>query len=122
MADLPEHPFDSVAQEIANWINTESSWYANALTEGYRAPFSAKVSESDKLAYYRRQMYQQNPDGTPDYTKPNPEGRAALYKRVGAQQYADIALAVSPGKGIEHIQKLSLDIPGQEENTDGSDY
>jgi hypothetical protein len=124
MAKLPQHPFDSIADELSRWIHDEASWYSTALTEGYQTPFSADVSPVDKLAYYRRAMFKQNPDGTIDYNTPNTEGRDALYKRVTPEQYADIALAVSPGKGIEHIQRLSVQVPEEEmsnaESTSGN--
>lgn len=111
MPNLPEHPFDSVAAEIARWVNDEASWYSTALTQGYQTPFSANVTESDKLAYYRRQMYKTGPDGEIDYNTPNTEGRNALFKRVTADQYVEIARAVAPGRGPEHIQRLSLEMP-----------
>lgn len=118
MPNLPEHPFDSVAREISDWVNNEAKWYADALVEGYRAPFSAKVSESDKLAYYRRLMYQQNPDGSVDFTKPNTQGRDALLKRVGTQNYVTIARAVGPKRGEQYIQDVSMEMP---EEADGGD-
>lgn len=122
MPNLPQHPFDSVADELARWINDEAKWYAQALIAGYRSPFSASVSETDKLAYYRRQMFMTNEDGSVDYDRPNNEGRNALYKRLGVQQYAEVAKAVAPGRGTEYIEKLSLEIPEGEDDGGSIQY
>lgn len=115
MAKPAQHPFDSIASEMTGWLNNESKWYADALVGGYQAPFAAQANESQKLDYYRRQMYTQNPDGTIDYTKPNATGRDQLMQRVGVDQYSQIAQAVGPGKTPEDITKLEAgSTPSQE--------
>lgn len=111
MPNLPQHPYDSVAEELARWINDEPSYYAQALTAGYRAPFSAKVSESDKLNYYKRMFYQTGQDGEVDYQKPNTEGRNQLLKRIGYDQYIQVAKAIAPGRGAQHLDEVSQEVP-----------
>ncbi len=96
-----EHPFDGVADEISTWIEEESKWYADALRgPGYRSPFAAPVTEEQKTDYYRRQMFQEMPDGTIDYTKPNTQGREQLLQRLGVRGYADVVAATKPPNGL----------------------
>ena len=86
-----EHPLDGVADELAQWLESESKWYAGAIKGDYAAPFAAKASESEKLEYYRRQFYTQEPDGTINYEKPNLQGRQALIQRIGIDQRENYA-------------------------------
>jgi hypothetical protein len=95
------HPWDLAAQDLTDWLENEPSYYVDALRAGYRAPFSAKVSEQQKLDYYRRQIFMQNPDGTPDYSRPNTSGRDMLLKRVGIEGYTQIMGAVMPSQGLQ---------------------
>ncbi len=90
------HPFDSVSDEIMNWLENESKYYVSAMVGDYQSPFAAQVSEKDKLDYYRRKVYNINPDGTPNYDQPNKEGRDTLIKQVGIEGFADIMKAVGP--------------------------
>lgn len=114
MSDIREHPLDGVVDELANWLDKESSWYAQALIGEYRAPFSAPLNESQKLGAYRRMFYQHDSQGVPQYDKPNTTGREALFNRVTPAQYVQIAKAVGPRGGIEHMNSL------EEPNTGGS--
>jgi hypothetical protein len=90
------HPWDLVSEDLKNWLETEPQYYIDQLKGGFRSPFSADVSEQEKLDYYRRQVFMQHPDGTPDYSKPNQAGRDMLMKRVGIDGYTQIIGAVMP--------------------------
>jgi hypothetical protein len=83
-----------------DWMQGEVSYYVEALRGGYRTPFSAPVTETDKLDYWRRQMFMSKPDGTIEYDKPNAEGRDKLLKGHGIQTYAEVYDAVKPKKGL----------------------
>lgn len=98
MPSSREHPWDAIPKELASYITDEAKWYAEALKGGGPAPFAARASEEEKIEYYRRQLYTQNPDGTIDYEKPNMQGRQQLITRVGIDNYALIARTVGPGK------------------------
>lgn len=98
---MPEapHPYDDVAQQLYDWMEEQSDWAADALRGGYRAPFGADVSERDKADYYRRQMYQTNPDGLVNYNQPNAEGRKMLLDRLGTSGYAQVYNEIKPAQG-----------------------
>lgn len=104
-----QHPIDGIADEIMSWLDTEPDWYANELIGEYRAPFAAQISEVDKLAAYRRMFYKQDADGNIQYDKPNNEGRQALWQRTTPDKYVQIAKAVGPKGGIDHMQSLEDD-------------
>jgi hypothetical protein len=91
---------DGVAEELLGWLQTESTYYADAMRgRSQRSPFAADASESDKLDYYRRQMYKTNPDGSVQYHLPNYEGRQNLMTRLGVRGYAQVYEAVRPKQG-----------------------
>ena len=96
-----ENPLDGIANELFGWMDSEVSYYVDALKGGPngRAPFAADVSQKQLHDIYTRQMFTQNPDGSIDYTKPNPEGRSKLMARVGPQKYAEVWDAVRPKQG-----------------------
>jgi hypothetical protein len=98
-----EHPFDGIAQDLQDWMTGEVNYYVEAMRGGYRSPFSADVSEKDKLDYYRRQMYVVKPDGAVQYDQPNAAGRDKLLKSVGVQAYAEIYDAVKPKAGLRSL-------------------
>ena len=104
-----QHPLDEEADEILDWLNTEPDWYANELIGEYRAPFAAQISETDKLAAYRRMFYQSDNEGNILYDKPNAQGRQQLYNRVTPDQYVQIAKAVGPQGGMEYINNLDIE-------------
>ena len=89
------HPFDSVSDEIMHWIDEESKYYVQALVGDYQSPFAAQVSEKEKLVFYKRQVFMQNPDGTPNYDQPNQAGRDKLIDRVGIDGFSTIMKAVT---------------------------
>jgi hypothetical protein len=94
------HAWDGVADELSSWLQTESKWYADAMRGGsQRSPFAAQTSESQKLDYYRRQMYQVAPDGSILYDQPNTQGRSNLMQRLGVDGYTQVYDAVKPQAG-----------------------
>jgi hypothetical protein len=52
-----------------------------------RAPFSAQITEQQKLAFYKSQLF--NPDGSP-----NQAGRQAQIARLGAEGFGHVYKAV----------------------------
>jgi hypothetical protein len=98
------HPWDLAAADLVHWLETEPDYYVEALKGGYRAPFSAAVSEAQKLDYYRRQAFMQNQDGTPDYGRPNQQGRDMLLQRLGTAGYSQVMSAVMPKKGLAPVE------------------
>lgn len=94
-----EHPWEAVAADLTTWLDTEASWYADAMRGGHRSPFAAQTSESQKLDYYRRKMFQETPDGQIQYDKPNPEGRSQLMSQLGVSGYTQVWDAVKPKAG-----------------------
>jgi hypothetical protein len=86
---MPKQPniLDQVAQDLADWIDTTAQQIADSLTAGGSAPFAAQVTEAQKLAYYRAQLF--NPDGTP-----NLQGRQAQMTRLGPESFSQVFKAV----------------------------
>lgn len=84
------HPLDGVADEIQQWITEEAGYYATALKEGHRSPFSAPASEKEKQQYFARQLFTEKPDGTIDFGTPNKQGRDQLTQLYGVQGLAEI--------------------------------
>lgn len=107
-----EHPLDGIADDLFDWMNQEVDYHVEAMRGGYRSPFSAELSEKDKLDYFRRQMYKTQPDGTVLYDQPNPEGRDKLLKQVGVQSYAEIIEATRPKTGRRLEPVVPPDILG----------
>ena len=78
---------DEVANDLAIWLDTISTDIATAFV-ATRAPFSATVTEEQKLEYYRAKFF--NPDGTP-----NMQGRDQEEARMGSDQFAAVYKAVT---------------------------
>lgn len=78
---------DSVATDLAIWIDQESTRIAAAMAPQGNAPFSAQISETQKLEYYKNQLF--NPDGTP-----NLQGRAQEMQRLGPEGFTQVYKAV----------------------------
>lgn len=121
MPPQPEHPFDGIADDLFDWMQGEVDYHVAALRGGYRAPFSAQVTEKDKLDYYRRQMFQTTPDGTIQYDKPNAQGRDQLLKTVGTQTYAEIWQTVKPKQGRNPMLELTGEANPPDEEEDQQD-
>jgi hypothetical protein len=120
VAKPSKHPFDEIADEVLTWLNEEPEYFIEALRGGHQTPFSADVSESQKMDYYRRQVFMQNPDGSVDFTKPNGEGRDLLIKRVGIKGYTDIMSQVMPNSR-GGIRQLPLPSPEEEDDEEYED-
>ena len=86
---MPGKPnmLDLVATDLAVWLDRMSSEIALAMAPQGQAPFSAPLSEEQKLEYYKNQLF--NPDGTP-----NGQGRAAQMQRLGPQGFTQVYKAV----------------------------
>ena len=92
---------DRVATDLAMWLDQESTRIAAALAPAGVAPFSAQLSETQKLDYYKNQLF--NPDGTPNLDgrqqqmqRLGPEGFTQVYKAV-MKAYPDLRLPTPPG-------------------------
>lgn len=77
---------DDVSNDLALWIDDVSSKVALAFAPG-RAPFSADLTENQKLDYYARALF--NPDGSP-----NQQGRQREVARLGVEQFGQVYKAV----------------------------
>lgn len=89
---------DGMANDLAQWINTTADDVARAFAPG-RAPFSADLSEEQKVEYYRAQLF--NPDGSP-----NVPGRTAQINRLGAAGFAQVYKAI-----LQHHPELRVPTP-----------
>ena len=78
----PANFLDEIADDLASWIDRTAEDVALAFAPG-RAPFSASLTEEQKLQYYRTRMF--NPDGSP-----NAQGREAEFQRLGPQGFANV--------------------------------
>lgn len=78
--------FSTVADELANWLDSTSEYLATAMRAGGRAPFAAPLSEREKLDYYMKQLFLPNGE-------PNREGRERLAARLGLREYARVLQA-----------------------------
>jgi hypothetical protein len=79
--------YDSLAQDLAQWLDDMSTQLAVAFSPQGIAPFAAPLSESQKLAYYSAQLF--NADGTP-----NDAGRNAELQRLGPLGFRTVYRAV----------------------------
>jgi hypothetical protein len=77
---------DDVANDLALWIDDTANKVALAFAPG-RAPFSADLTEQQKLEYYTRALF--NPDGSP-----NQQGRQREVERLGVERFAQVYKAV----------------------------
>ena len=74
---------DAVATDLAAWIDQTSTRIAAAMAPQGVAPFAADLDETQKLEYYRDQLF--NPDGTP-----NLQGRQAQIQRLGPEGFTQV--------------------------------
>jgi|SRR5215471_120965 len=79
--------YTEIAQDLATWINQTAHEVALGMMPQGRAPFSAPLSEQQKLDYYTQQLF--NADGTP-----NMQGRQAQLQRLGPENFANVFKAV----------------------------
>lgn len=78
---------DEVADDLAVWLDQTANQLAAAILSSGRAPFSADLSEGDKLAYYTQALF--NRDGSP-----NTQGRLQQMQRLGPETFAQVYKAV----------------------------
>jgi hypothetical protein len=90
---------DSVANDLAVWLDQESTRIAAAMAPQGVAPFSAGLNEEQKLEYYRSKLF--NPDGSP-----NLQGRQEEMQRLGPQSFTMVYKAV-----IKAYPQLRLPTP-----------
>ena len=90
---------ERVADDVAAWLEEMPKILAERITINGRAPFSASVSEQQKLAYYRSVLF--NPDGSP-----NQAGREATLQRVGIDGYLAILQALNKDQ-----ERMALEPP-----------
>lgn len=93
-----QHMFDSIADEMAKYMESEPEYFAQALLAGQDAPFGAEgnanITEDQKLRYYERQVFNLKPDGGINYDSPNESGREELIRRVGIPGFTQVMAAV----------------------------
>lgn len=82
-----QHPLEEMGSALADWIEDVSDELAEALRDGGRAPFEARLTKLQQLAYYDVEFFL--PSG-----QPNVQGRQAELQRLGPQQYANAMRAV----------------------------
>lgn len=112
---------ESVADDVANWIEQTAREVARSMMDGVYAPFSARVSPQEQARYYAETLF--TPEGTLDpvvwgkeYARIGPEGLsraingAAAYRRSRGlpvllpisrfQPTASDMVGVTPAAGI----------------------
>jgi hypothetical protein len=77
---------DDISDDLANWIDSTASSVALAFAPA-RAPFSANITEDQKLEFYRTRLF--SPDGTP-----NVQGRQEELQRLGPEGFGHVYQAV----------------------------
>ena len=77
---------DDVANDLSLWIDQTANQVALAFSPA-RAPFSAQITEQQKLEFYKSQLF--NPDGSP-----NQAGRQTQIARLGAEGFGQVYKAV----------------------------
>jgi len=77
---------DDISDDLANWIDSTATDVALAFAPA-RAPFSANITEDQKLEFYRTRLF--NPDGTP-----NVQGRQEELQRLGPEGFGAVYQAV----------------------------
>lgn len=103
--------YELVADDLAQWIEDTADAIAGMMTDGSHAPFSARVTEGQKLAYYRGTLF--NADGTP-----NVQARQQLLDRAGVKGYAAVLQALGkekPGLADHPLQATFADQALQED-------
>lgn len=77
---------DDISNDLALWIDNTAEAVATAFAPA-RAPFSANITEQQKLDFYRTRLF--NADGSP-----NAQGRAEELARLGPEGFARVYKAV----------------------------
>ena len=77
---------DEISDDLSVWVDQTAEQVALAFAPA-RAPFSANITEDQKLEFYRSRMF--NPDGSP-----NVAGRNEEIQRLGAEGFGKVYKAV----------------------------
>lgn len=84
---------DDIANDLALWVDQTADAVASAFAPS-RAPFSANITEQQKLDFYRARLF--NPDGSP-----NVPGRSEELARLGPEGFGRVYKAV-----VDHWPEL----------------
>lgn len=106
--------FDDVANDLAIWIDETANKIALALAPR-QAPFAATLTEDQKLAVYRRLLF--NDDGSPneagrakEQARLGPEGLAQVYKAV-LRRYPELKPPEQDPDSIEALAPMPPPMP-----------
>ncbi|HYW88832.1 MAG TPA: hypothetical protein VFB50_13745 [Chloroflexota bacterium] len=113
---MPEQTLlDSVANDLAVWIDQTATRIAAAMAPQGTAPFAASLSETQKLEYYRDALF--SPDGTPNLQgrqqqmqRLGPEGFTQVYKAV-LKAYPNLRLPTPPGMAGAPVTQVTPPVP-----------
>lgn len=85
-----QHIYETVAQDIAEWLNTMPKVLARAMRGGphKQGPFKHPATGKQKYEIYKGKLF--NDDGTP-----NVPGRQELLQKMNPQQYAQVVHVVT---------------------------
>lgn len=85
-----QHIYETVAQDIAEWLNTMPKVLARAMRGGphKQGPFKHPATGKQKYEIYKGKLF--NDDGTP-----NLPGRQELLQKMNPQQYAQVVHIVT---------------------------
>jgi hypothetical protein len=92
---------ESVADDVAYWIETTAQDVARAMMDGMYAPFSARISQSDAARYYGETLF--TPQGQLD-----PDQWWAEYRRLGPD---GLARAINGGAQWRRAHGLRVALP-----------
>jgi hypothetical protein len=92
---------ESVADDVAWWIESTAQDVARAMMDGMYAPFSARISQSDAARYYGETLF--TPEGALD-----PDQWWAEYSRLGPD---GLARAINGGAQWRRARGLRVALP-----------
>jgi hypothetical protein len=97
------HPgqLESIADEIADWVEVTSSAVALAVMDGTHAPFSARATQAELSAFYGETLFDQT-------GMPVTEQWSKMYQRTGADGLKE---AVEGGRKYREAQGLPVIMP-----------
>lgn len=108
---VAQDSLESVADDVAYWIEATAKEVAGAMYDGVHAPFAARISPSQAARYYGEVLF--NPDGTLD-----PEVWRKEYARIGP---AGLATAIRTGAQWRRQMGLRVNLPMSRFQPVGSD-
>lgn len=92
---------ESIADELAEWVEQTSSAVALAMMDGTHAPFSARATQAQLAAFYGEMLF--GPDGMPI-----PDQWSRMYQRTGADGLRE---AVEGGAKWRRDQGMPVVLP-----------